>query len=156
MHDLPDLASLLSKDQRVALQTLVGIMIPASAEFSVPGADDEAIFETVLACAQVDGGLVEEGLKTLEAMSNIRHRKGFNSLDYATQHQVINDFQQSGAPYIGVIVGITLQCYYRDKRVMKSLGMELRAPFPKGFEVEQGDWSLLDPVKRKPKLFRDV
>ena len=51
---------------------------------------------------------------------------------------------------------IVLQCYYRDDRVMRSLDMEVRPPFPKGFEVEQGDWSLLDPVRARPKLFRDV
>jgi len=28
--------------------------------------------------------------------------------------------------------------------------------FPKGFEVEQGDWSLLDPVLARPKLYRDA
>jgi hypothetical protein len=51
---------------------------------------------------------------------------------------------------------IVLQCYYRDDRVMRSLGMEARPPFPKGFEVEQGDWSLLDPVRAMPPLYREV
>jgi hypothetical protein len=44
-----------------------------------------------------------------------------------------------------------LLCYYRDDRVMVSLGLEARPPFPKGYVLEQGDWSLLDPVRaRKP------
>jgi hypothetical protein len=51
---------------------------------------------------------------------------------------------------------IVLQCYYRDDRVMRSLGMEVRPPFPKGFEVEQGDWSLLDPVRARQPFFREV
>ncbi len=46
--------------------------------------------------------------------------------------------------------------YYRDDRVMRSLDMELRPPFPGGFTVEQGDWSLLDPVRSRPKLWRDA
>ena len=46
------------------------------------------------------------------------------------------------------------QCYHRDDRVMRAFGMEPRPPFPKGFEVEQGDWSLLDPVRARPKLYR--
>ncbi len=45
--------------------------------------------------------------------------------------------------------------YYRDDRVLLAIGHEARAPFPKGYEVEQGDWSLLDPVKRRAKLWRD-
>jgi hypothetical protein len=39
---------------------------------------------------------------------------------------------------------------------MRSLGMEVRARFPDSFEVEQGDWSLLDPVCVRPKLYREV
>jgi hypothetical protein len=34
--------------------------------------------------------------------------------------------------------------------------MEARPPFPKGHEVEQGDWSLLDPVRMRPKLYREA
>ena len=48
------------------------------------------------------------------------------------------------------------QCYYRDDRVMRSPDMEVRPPLPKGFEVEQGDWSLLEPVRARPKLFEDA
>jgi hypothetical protein len=47
-----------------------------------------------------------------------------------------------------------LQCYYRDDRVLRSLGLELRPPFPKGYGLEQGDWSLLDPVKARPLMWR--
>ena len=45
------------------------------------------------------------------------------------------------------LVRVVLQCYYRDDRVVRSLGLEPRAPFPKGYVLEEGDWSLLDPVK---------
>jgi hypothetical protein len=51
---------------------------------------------------------------------------------------------------------VVLLCYYRDDRVMHSLGQEPRAPFPKGHEVEQGDWSLLDPVRARPPIWRKV
>ena len=39
---------------------------------------------------------------------------------------------------------------------MASIGMEPRAPFPNGFDVQQGDWSLLDPVRARGKIYRDV
>ena len=37
-----------------------------------------------------------------------------------------------------------------------SLGMEPRAPFPKGHVLPQGDWSLLDPVRARGKIWRDA
>lgn len=40
-------------------------------------------------------------------------------------------------------------------RVLHAIGLEPRAPFPKGHIVEQGDWSLLDPVRTRPPFWRD-
>ena len=48
------------------------------------------------------------------------------------------------------------RCYYRDDRVMRSIGMELRPPFPRGFDVAPGDWSLLDPVRARGRIWRDA
>jgi hypothetical protein len=49
-----------------------------------------------------------------------------------------------------------IDCYYRDDRVVRSLGLEPRAPYPKGHVLEQGDWSLLDAVRGRPRMWRDV
>ena len=63
---------------------------------------------------------------------------------------------EAGGDALTYLTRIILQCYYRDDRVMRSLDLEARPPFPKGFEVEQGDWSLLDQVRARPKLWREV
>ena len=55
-----------------------------------------------------------------------------------------------------LLVNVVVRCYYRDDRVMRSLNMELRPPFTKGFELEQGDWSLLDPVRARGQAYREV
>ncbi|MGY6645572.1 MAG: hypothetical protein ACXIVD_10155, partial [Salinarimonas sp.] len=46
------------------------------------------------------------------------------------------------------------RAYYRDARVLASLGMEERAPFPEGYEVETSDWDLLKPVAARGQIFR--
>ena len=57
--------------------------------------------------------------------------------------------------HFALLVTLCVQCYYRDDRVMRSLGMEARAPFPKGFEVPAGDYGLLDPVRARGPIWRD-
>jgi len=61
--------------------------------------------------------------------------------------------QEAGAP-LGALNRVVLLCYYRDDRVMRSLGQEPRSPFSKGHVVEQGDWSLLDPVRKRAPMWR--
>ena len=80
----------------------------------------------------------------------------FADLDTQRRDAIAADLRQTGGGALAYLTRIILQCYYRDDRVMRSLGMEPRPPYPKGFEVEQGDWSLLDPVRARPKLYRDA
>ena len=142
----------LSADERRSLRCLVGCMIPASATYAVPGADDELIFADILASLGPDAPLVREALGHLDATSVGR----FADLDDAARRSVAQALRTRQASLATVLVRITVQCYYRDDRVMRSLNMEPRPPFPLGFEVEQGDWSLLDPVRAHPKLYRDA
>ena len=60
------------------------------------------------------------------------------------------------SPVVTALGHAVLQCYYRDDRVIRALGIEPRAPFPKGRVLEQGDWSLLDAVRGRPRMWRDV
>ena len=73
--------------------------------------------------------------------------KPLAELDAARRDAVAREFRATGGAAAATLVRVVLQCYYRDDRVLRSLGLELRAPFPKGYTLEQGDWSLLDPVK---------
>jgi hypothetical protein len=69
---------------------------------------------------------------------------------------VTKAFREVGGAPLAALVRVVLLCYYRDDRVMRSLGQEARPPFPRGHVVEQGDWSLLDPVRARPPMFRTV
>ena len=61
----------------------------------------------------------------------------------------------SRAERAGALGRAVLGAYYRNDRVLLALGHEARAPFPKGYTLEQGDWSLLDAVRQRPAFWRD-
>jgi hypothetical protein len=142
----------LSTDQRRSLRCLAEMMIPASTEYGVPGAGDDTIFADILRSFGRDADHVRQALQTLDALSG----GVFADLDPARRIAVAARLRETGGKPLTQLSRIILQCYYRDDRVMRSLEMEVRPPFPKGFEVEQGDWSLLDPVRARPKLYRDA
>jgi len=70
--------------------------------------------------------------------------------------QVSVELRAMGGRAVDTLTRHILLCYYRDDRVMRSLGIEPRPPFPGGFAVEQGDWSLLDPVKARAPFWRQA
>ena len=142
----------LSAEEQRALRALVGVIIPASAAYSEPGADDDLIFADILATIAPDTLRVRAALSRLDALAG----GCFADLDAAQREVVAFKFRDVEATPLPPWLSVTVQCYYRDDRVMRALGMEARPPFPGGFEVEQGDWSLLDPVRGRPKLYREV
>ena len=76
------------------------------------------------------------------------------ALDPAQQKAAAMELRTQGGPAVATLTRVVLQCYYRDDRVVRSLGLELRPPYPKGHVLEDGDWSLLDPVRRRPPMWR--
>jgi hypothetical protein len=143
---------MLSADQCRLLRCLAEMMVPASAEYGVPGAGYEAIFDDILRSLGRDTEHVIAMLRMVDGMAG----GAFADLDPQRREAIAARLRETGGEALTYLTRIILQCYYRDGRVIQSLGMELRPPFPKGFEVEQGDWSLLDPVRARPKLYRDV
>ena len=140
----------LTAAQRDDLRAVAAMIIPASSEYNVPGADDAAIQADMLATLGRDTPAVSAALDHLARLAGMPLAK----LDAAQREAVAREFRASGGAAAATLVRVVLQCYYRDDRVLRSLGLELRPPFPKGYELEQGDWSLLDPVKARPATLR--
>ena len=141
---------LLSAPQVEALRAFAGTMIPASARHGVPGADDPAIFSDILGNLERDHADVTAALQRLDGLAG----GSFAGLDGARRLAIAHEFRAEGGAPLAAISRIVLLCYYRDDRVMRSLGQEPRPPFPLGHAVEQGDWTLLDPVRQRPPFWR--
>lgn len=140
----------LTPAQSDDLRIIAGVIIPASAEFGVPGADDPAIQADIVATLGRDAGLVREALEELARLAG----RPLASLDPARQEVVATELRAKGGAAVATLTRVVLQCYYRDDRVVRSLGLEPRPPFPKGHVLEGGDWSLLDPVRARPPMWR--
>jgi hypothetical protein len=141
----------LSAAEIRALRDIAGTMIPESRAFGVPGADDPAILDDIVKSLGRDLPLVREALAAIAAKSV----GAFAGLDRDKREALINDYYTSGGAAPAALGRVILGAYYRDDRVLLALKLEARAPFPKGYALEQGDWSLLDAVRHRPPLWRD-
>jgi hypothetical protein len=141
----------LSATERETLRVAAGTMIPADAAFGVPGADDPTILDDVVKSLGRDLLAVRRALDEIEARAD----GAFGKLDRDRREALLNDYQATGAAPIAALGRVILAAYYRDDRVLLALKHEARAPFPKGYPLEQGDWSLLDAVRSRPPLWRD-
>lgn len=141
----------LSAAERRDLGEVAGTMIPASSALGMPGADDPTILADIVKSVGRDLPLVREALTMIAAKSN----GAFATLDRDSREALINHWYATGGAPAVALGRVILSAYYRDDRVLLALGMEARAPFPKGHILEQGDWSLLDAVRNRPPFWRD-
>lgn len=147
---MPNHDPTLTASEIRSLRCVAGMMIPASAAHDVPGADDETIFADIVESIGPDAALVKQALQHLDASAG----GVFADADLTRRQAAAAALQDAGGAPLRALTRVIVQCYYRDGRVMRSLGMEVRPPFPKGYEVEQGDWSLLDPVRARAAFYR--
>ena len=142
----------LNDTESADFRCLAGMIIPPSTKYDIPGADDATIFADIVGSIGRDADQVRAALARLRALSG----GSFTELDAARRLEAATRLRTDGGAPVAVLTRIVLLCYYRDDRVMLSLGLEPRAPFPKGHEIEQGDWSLLDPVRAREPFWRPV
>ena len=140
----------LTAAQRDDLRAIAAVIIPASEEFNVPGADDPAIQADILATLGRDAGPVREALDQLARLAG----RPLAGIDPARREALATELRATGGAAVATLTRVVLQCYYRDDRVVRSLGLEPRPPHPKGHVLEDGDWSLLDPVRARPPMWR--
>ena len=152
----------LSSQESRDLSRLAGIMVPPDAELDIPGADNPVIFADIEKSLGRDRAHVKAALAELSALTGAALAgatlagAAFADLDETQAEALAHRFLARPSAAATVLGRVILQCYYRDDRVIRSLGLEPRPPFPKGHTLEQGDWSLLDPVRARPKMWRDA
>jgi hypothetical protein len=134
----------LSREEISLLRRVAGLMIPQSEAFGVPGADDPLIFADLLASLGRDLPAIREALSLI---------KQAQQSDAAAMAAMLTSTRPD---LCASLVSVVTRCYYRDNRVMKSIGMAVRAPYPEGFSIEPNDLTLLDPVKARGRRYRLV
>ena len=145
-------ANAFGEYEQSVLRTLAELMIPPVGE--VPGASDERILAVVLARLEPSAALVRRAVTALDAQARSEWASDFLALEEARQRAILerhldrefrDEFQMQ-----------VVTSYYEDDRVLISIGLRAGPAFPEGYQMEETDWSLLDPVRRRKPFYRGV
>ena len=148
--------NLLTDQQRRTLSALVNMMIPASEDGRMPGAGELDL----LAYVRDETGelipAIEQGLTVLNQQAIDEFGQDFASLADSDKQQQVDAIRVNQPDFVQSLLLKTVSAYYQNDRVISALGLEPRPPYPEGHEVEAGDLSLLDPVRKRSKLYREI
>ena len=146
----------LNSDQQRTFVAILDMIIPASDDGRFPSAADMDVLGYI---AKTDHQLldtVRNELDRLNAVSEDLYGVAFGDAGETRRQGLLDGIRGAEPQFLGGLALQTVTLYYQDDRVMEAIGMEARPPFPKGFEVVAGDLSLLDPVRARGQIYRDV
>jgi len=134
-------------------------IIPPSPERNLPGASDAGCLTAVAEAVAATPGLdvvLEQGANAADEVARSQGADGFAALPRGERRGVLESLAASQP---GFLPSLTFHCYtsyYQAPSVVEALGLEYRPPHPKGYAMEPLDPALVEPVKRRGKMFRDV
>ncbi len=142
------------QQQRILLTTLAEWMIPA--EDGLPSAADATILEEIIVALARQPEVTNAGLQRLDAIAKEQFRSPVPKVTSSERIELIAALRAEAPAFVTLFESTVAACYYRDDRVLHSLDLPARAPFPEGNNVRPTDWSLLDPVRQRAPFYRNV
>ena len=143
---------------RTLLREVLDQIIPPSADGSFPGAGELGVgerIEEMLAQQPEFGRIIEQGLASIRRLAESRDSSGFGGLSGSERAALLREVEAAEPAFFGALVMCAYLGYYSDRRITDRLGVR-NPPQPEGYDLEPGDLSLLDPVRTRPKLWRDA
>ena len=145
MSDILASDSTYTEDQRALLNRLCDLMIPAGEDR--PSAADPELFKDILSRLSTHEAVLKPALAILATLA-------LEKLAGSQQVTLINQHRQAYATFFQVFESQVIQAYYANSAVLTSLGVNAPSPYPGGYDVEETDWSLLDPVRGREPFYR--
>ena len=145
-------------DETRTLAAVLDELIPPRPDGTLPGAGALGVGAHVThMVGQLPelGLVVTDGLRALGALARARGVASFADLAPADRQAVLRELDATAPGFTPTLTFLGYGGYYADPRVVTALGLEARAPFPRGYAVPESDFALLENVKRRGPRWRE-
>jgi hypothetical protein len=143
-------------DQRLPESTFITLLdelIPARDE-SLPGAGSLGLGEAIESKLGDAKPLIAAGLAALDSKASDLGATSFAELPAEARAALIPEVAAAHPGFLETLVFHLYTAYYQNPRVIAAIGLKPEPPYPGGYELEQGDLGLLEPVRRRKNLYR--
>jgi hypothetical protein len=124
--------------------------LPGAGELGLGGSIQQALRETPEQMTRI-----VQGLASLDDIARRRGSEDFSALAAPEQLEVLREVETAHPDFLPGLIFRAYTGYYQSPRVLEGLGLEPRPPHPEGYEMDPGDFGLLEAVRRRSKLYRE-
>jgi len=156
---MTDVTTGFTADEERLLTGLLDAILPESPNGRLPGAGALGLADHVARMVEKTPMLrpvVAYGLSTLADLARRRAPGGWDALSREERTAVVEQLTAEDQFFLPAFLFLAYSGYYTDPRVVAALGLEARPPHPAGYAMEPDDLSILDPVRRRGRMYRDA
>jgi hypothetical protein len=157
MSDLTNDARFSADEGRI-LTSVLDEVIPPSPDGRFPGAGELGLasyLDQALDQTPELRPVIVQGLRAVSDAVAERGAVDFAALSPDDRRALLEAVAAEQPAFLPSLSFHTYVGYYQSTRVAEALGLEPRPPHPDGYEMEPNDLSLLEPVRQRPKLYRE-
>ena len=139
------------------LVSVLNRIVPAAGTF--PGAGDLGVasyIDRLVGQSAALKRLFAQGLVQITLTSQTQHAQPFTALLEEQRDAVLHHVEAIAPEFFEALVTHTYSGYYSHPTIVRLLGMEGRPPQPRGHHMEPLDLSLLDNIKQRQPIYRQV
>lgn len=144
----------LTELHRQTLDAVLEVIVPADPARALPSAGEVGVLGYLQTHAGDYWQQLGIDLDRLDESAFRQFAQNFWQLSIAERARVAHLMRNGDPGFLRRLALEAVTCYYQDDRVMLALGLEPRAPAPKGYEAYAGDFSLVEPVVARGEIWR--
>jgi hypothetical protein len=144
-------------DEEEILRTLLDVVLPASDDGRLPAGGALGLVEHVATTVRQTPMLrpvLEYGLGALADLATKRNPGGWAALSPRERAATFTEFAENDQFFRPAFLFLAYSGYYQHPRVLAALGLEARAPHPRGHAMAPDDWTVLEPVRTRGAMYR--
>ncbi len=129
-------------------------ILPADPELNMPSGASIGIEAFVRDAATQTS--IDEYFILLDQLAQEKFERPFKDLSAENRLQIVELSKRKNNRLANTIILHCLKAYYTNETILKNLPAGAVPPFPTGNILEEDDWSLLEPVYERGRIYRSV
>ena len=146
-----------TESQASLLKDVINRIVPAEEEF--PGAGDLGLASYIDSAALESAKLKRlflTGLAHIEIVASRAMGQDFGDLSGEDKDRVLMRVEEEQPDFFRALVQYTYNGYYTNPAIFPLIGYEGHPPQPQGYDMEPFDPRLLDIVRKRSPMYREV
>ncbi len=148
-----------TNEETSLLTAVLDEIIPASADGRLPAAGSLGLADTIATAMRADPELTEafgRGLTLIAEETDARGATSFVELEPAQRREALERVAEKEVEFFESLLAQSAVHYYSHPTVSTALGLRPGPPFPEGYEISPLDESLLEEVRKRAPIYREV